>query len=74
MRVEGLAVPFGHFGMALLIRVGQGCDELVVARRPADILRWTASDGLDQQGIGQGRVAGSIRSILIVCTQPSPKS
>lgn len=38
--------------MPLVIGVGNGCEELLVAGRAADVLRRAAADRLDEPGIG----------------------
>lgn len=66
--------PHYALGMLLVIRICDGFEEVVVAERAADILRWAASGGVDEARIGDARMASVMRSMRTERSQPSPKS
>src|SRR5215211_1866401 len=57
MRVEAFAGPLGHLGMALVLRIGERLQELLIARRTADVLGRAAADSLKEPRIGGSRIA-----------------
>ena len=72
-RVER-AAPFDEFVMALVFRVGDRAQILLVSRRSPDIFGRAAALCIDEPGIGCAGLGTVMVSILIVCFQPSPKS
>src|SRR5215207_8242878 len=59
VRVEIVAVPLDHLGMALVLRIGERGEELLIAGWPADVLGRAAADGVEEPRIGHGRIAWS---------------
>jgi hypothetical protein len=53
--VEGAAVPFRDFGVALVLRVRDRLEEIGISPGAADVFGWTASPGFGQARVCEAR-------------------
>ena len=74
VRIEISAVTFGEFGVTAVHGISESCEECHVAVRPADVFGRATPGGLEEKRLIEPGTSGKIRSILMVCSQPSPKS
>ena len=74
MGIEVVTDPLCKFVVALMFGVFDGLDQLSVAPGTAAILRRAAAADFGQARVDYAGFRICERSILIVCSQPSPKS
>ena len=74
LRVEILAAPFVQLGVPLVMGIGDGFEEFFVAERSTDVFRRALALASIRRGYAVSGTAAVARSILTVCSQPSPKS